>query len=119
MPMDAYRQGDAFVVHFDLPGVDPATIELTVEQNVLIVSAERNWASQDGVEVVVSERPQGQFSWQLFLGEGLDTEHIQANYDNGVLTVKVPIAEQAKPRKVEISTAANAPKAIDTTSTAA
>ncbi|MBW3615984.1 MAG: Hsp20/alpha crystallin family protein, partial [Actinobacteria bacterium] len=85
MPMDAYRAGDHFVVHFDLPGVDAGSIELTVEKNVLTVTAERRWQSQDGQEVLVTERPQGSFSRQLFLGEGLDPERIEANYDNGVL----------------------------------
>ena len=103
MAMDAYRRGDSFVVHFDLPGIDPATIDLTVEKNVLTVSAERRWQPADGDEVVVAERPQGSFSRQLFLGEGLDPERIEARYDNGVLTVAVPVAERAKPRKVEIS----------------
>jgi HSP20 family protein len=122
MPMDAYRRGDHFVVHFDLPGIDPASIDLTIEKNVLTVSAERTWARSEGDEVVVSERPQGSFSRQLFLGEGLDADGIAADYEHGVLTVTVPVAEKAKPRKVEISSngsGAAAPTAIDATSTAA
>src|SRR5215211_810639 len=103
MPMDAYRRGDHFVVHFDLPGVDPSSIDLTVEKNVLTVSAERHWEHAEDHEVVVAERPQGSFSRQLFLGEGLDAEGIEANYDAGVLTVEVPVAEQAKPRKVQVT----------------
>ena len=103
MPMDAYRQGDHFVVHLDLPGVDPESVELTVEKNVLTVRAERHAAQADGSEWLVNERPQGSFTRQLFLGEGLDNERIEANYDQGVLTVTVPVAETAKPRKVEIS----------------
>jgi HSP20 family protein len=118
MPMDAYRRGDHFVVHFDLPGVDPSSIDLTVEKNVLTVSAERHWEPDEGSEVVVSERPQGRFSRQLFLGEGLDPDGIEANYDGGVLTVRVPVAEQAKPRKVQV-TAGGSSTAIDTGSTAA
>jgi HSP20 family protein len=102
MSMDAYRQGDSFVVHFDLPGVDPESIDLTVEKNVLTVRAERNWQSGDDQEVLISERPQGTFTRQLFLGESLDAEHIQATYRNGVLTLTIPVAEQAKPRKVEV-----------------
>ena len=102
MPMDAYRHGEEFVVHFDLPGVDPGSIDLTVEKNVLTVSAERNWQAGEGYQVVASERPQGKFSRQLFLGEGLDYDHISAGYDHGVLTVTIPVAEAAKPRKVEI-----------------
>jgi HSP20 family protein len=119
MPMDAYREGDHFVVHFDLPGVEPPSIDLTVEKNVLNVSAERTWRPEDGQEVVVSERPQGSFSRQLFLGESLDTEHIEASYDNGVLTVRVPVAEQAKPRRVEIGGGGSSSKAINTQTTAA
>jgi len=105
-------------VHFDLPGIDPRSINLTVEKNVLTVSAERTWRPEDGQEVVVSERPQGAFSRQLFLGESLDTERIEANYDNGVLTVRVPVAEQAKPRRVEISGGSSS-KAINAQTTAA
>ena len=114
MPLDAYRDGDRFVVVLDIPGIDPGTIDLTVEKNVLSISAERRWERTEGLEVVVAERPQGGFSRQLFLGEGLDAEHIQASYDNGVLTVTVPVAEQAKPRKVEISHGASEAKAIET-----
>ena len=118
MPMDAYRRGDHFVVHFDLPGVEPASIDLTVEKNVLSVSAERHWEPAEDSQVVVAERPQGSFTRQLFLGEGLDPDGIEANYDAGVLTVRVPVAEQAKPRKVEV-TADRSSTAIDTGSTAA
>jgi len=108
VPMDAYRKGGHFIVHFDVPGVDPAGIELTVEKNVLTVSAERarQWG-EEVEEVVVAERPVGSFSRQLFLGETLDTEHIEANCENGVLTLRIPVAEAAKPRKVEISQSAN------------
>ena len=102
MPMDAYRRNGDFVVHFDLPGIDPGTIDLTLEKNVLTVAAERRFAKQEGDEITVSERPQGRFSRQLFLGESLDPDRIQANYDQGVLTLHIPIAERAKPRKVEI-----------------
>lgn len=105
MPMDAYRQGEEFVVHFDLPGVDTESIDLDVERNVLTVKAERYSATADneGVEPVVSERPRGAFSRQLFLGETLDADNITASYDAGVLTLRIPVAEQAKPRKIAIS----------------
>lgn len=116
MPMDAYREGDRVVVHFDLPGVDPSSIDLTVEKNVLAVSAERRWEPREDQQVVVSERPQGTFRRQLFLGENLDLEHVQANYEHGVLTVTIPLAEKAKPRKVEITTGSGA-AAIEATST--
>lgn len=117
MPMDAYRRGDRFLVHFDLPGVDPSSVDLTVEKNVLQVQAERSWRREDSDEVIVSERPQGSFTRQLFLGEGLDAEGIEATYDQGVLTVSIPVAEQAKPRKVEITNGSGA-TAIDANSSA-
>lgn len=108
MPMDAYRHADEFVVHFDIPGVDPSSIDLDVERNVLTVKAERALLAPDGVDYQVAERPRGVFSRQLFLGETLDAEHIAASYDAGVLTLRVPIAEQAKPRKIEISAGSGA-----------
>jgi HSP20 family protein len=104
MPMDAYRDGDRFVVAFDLPGVDPDGIELDVERNVLTVKAERRpIATGEHVEMQVAERPLGVFSRQLFLGDTLDTDRIEAHYDSGVLTLRIPIAEKAKPRKISIS----------------
>ncbi|OEV08857.1 HSP20 family protein [Streptomyces sp. Amel2xB2] len=103
MPMEAYRSGDEFVVHFDLPGVSPESIDLDVERNVLTVHAERRSPAPEGAEKVVAERPSGTFSRQLFLGETLDTERIDAAYDAGVLTLRIPVAEKAKPRKIEIS----------------
>ncbi len=120
MPMDAYRHGESFVVHFDLPGVEASSIDLTVEKNVLTVSAQRQWQPTEGDQVLASERPQGSFTRQLFLGEALDAEHIEASYDNGVLTVSIPVAEQAKPRKVQITSGdGSAAKAIETESAAA
>ncbi len=102
MPMDAYRSGDEFVVAFDLPGVDPAAIDLDVERNVLTVRAERRPVTGEQVEMQVAERPLGVFSRQLFLGDTLDTEHIAASYESGVLTLRIPVAEKAKPRKITI-----------------
>ena len=104
MPIDAYRKKDSFLVQFDLPGVDSEAIDLTVEKNVLTVHAERNRPEADGVEMLVAERPQGTFTRQLFLGETLDTDRIEAEYTDGVLTLRIPVAENAKPRKVEIGT---------------
>lgn len=104
MPLDAYRRNGDFVVNFDLPGVDPDTIDLTVEKNVLTVTAERSFPRTDSDEIVVAERPQGRFTRQLFLGESLDADDIKANYDAGVLTLHIPVAEKAKPRKVEVTT---------------
>ncbi len=108
MAMDAYRDGDSFVVHFDLPGIDPGSIELTVERNVLTVKAERTWSPAEGQEVLTAERPQGSFSRQLFLAETLDVDHIEANYDAGVLTLRIPVTEKAKPRRVEIASGGRA-----------
>jgi HSP20 family protein len=93
MPMDAYRAGDRFLVHLDLPGIDPGSIDLTVEQSVLTVSAQRQWQPGDDTQVVVAERPHGTFTRQLFLGENLDADRLEAHYDQGVLTVTVPVAE--------------------------
>ncbi|MCE7009812.1 Hsp20/alpha crystallin family protein [Kibdelosporangium philippinense] len=103
IPMDAYRDGDEFVVHFDLPGVDPQAVEVDVERNVLTVKVERRPTHKADVQMQVSERPLGVFSRQLFLGDSLDTERIDAAYANGVLTLRIPVAERAKPRKIEIS----------------
>jgi HSP20 family protein len=104
MPMDAYREGEKFVVAFDLPGVAPDGIELDVERNVLTVKAERRPAQLgENVEMQVAERPLGVFSRQLFLGDTLDADRIEASYNAGVLTLTIPIAEQAKPRKIAIA----------------
>ena len=102
MPMDAWRDGDRFIVEFDLPGVDEESLDLDVERNVLTVRATRPDLDPDR-EMVSAERPRGVFSRQLFLGETLDAERLFANYDAGVLTIRIPIAEKAKPRKVEIT----------------
>ncbi|MBW0092918.1 Hsp20/alpha crystallin family protein [Pseudonocardia sp. KRD-184] len=106
MPMDAYRAGDEFVVAFDLPGVDPTAVELDVERNVLTVKAERRPAATgEHVEMQVAERPLGVFSRQLFLGDALDADHIRASYEAGVLTLRIPVAERAKPRRITIEQA--------------
>jgi HSP20 family protein len=114
MPMDAWRSGDTFVVAFDLPGVDPDAIELDVERNVLTVKAERRPAvEREQVEMQVAERPLGVFSRQLFLGDTLDTENIAADYEAGVLTLRIPVAERAKPRKITITAGDNGRREID------
>ena len=109
MPIDAYRTGDHFVVEFDLPGVSADSIDLTVERNVLTVHAARSRRDSEGEarEMVVAERPFGTFSRQLFLGETLDTDAIKATYTDGVLRLEIPVAEQAKPRKVEVKAGAS------------
>lgn len=112
MPIDAYRQGETFVVQFDLPGVASDSIDLTVEKNVLTVHAERKRETAEDVELLVAERPLGTFSRQLFLGETLDTDRIEATYADGVLTLRIPVAESAKPRKVTIATDHREPAAI-------
>jgi HSP20 family protein len=103
MPMDAYRRGNDFYVHFDLPGVDADSIDLTVEQNVLTVKAERARTGPEGADMVISERPAGTFTRQLFLGETLDTDKIEANYEAGVLTLTIPAHEAAQPRRLSIT----------------
>ncbi|MBR7831526.1 Hsp20/alpha crystallin family protein, partial [Actinospica sp. MGRD01-02] len=106
MPMDAYRDGETYVVCFDLPGIDPSAIELQVERNVLTVKAERRPVhTGEKFEMQVNERPLGVFSRQLFLGETLDADRIDADYSAGVLTLRIPIAEKAKPRRIEINAA--------------
>ncbi len=103
MPMDAYRQGDTFYIHFDLPGINAESIDLTVEQSVLTVRAERRPEQPDGAEMIVAERPAGVFTRQVFLGDTLDTEHIGADYSAGVLTLTIPVHEQAKPRSIQVT----------------
>lgn len=103
IPMDAYRQGDQFVVHFDILGVEPSSIDVDVERNVLTVKAERRPSDiGENVEMLVHERPLGVYSRQLFLGDTLDAEHAEATYDCGVLTLTIPVREQAKPRKISV-----------------
>jgi HSP20 family protein len=114
MPMDAYRDGDRFVVALDLPGVAADAVELNVERNVLTVKAERRpTALGDHVEMQVAERPLGVFSRQLFLGDMLDTDNIHAAYGNGVLTLRIPVTERAEPRKIAISAGESERKQID------
>ena len=102
MPMDAWREGDEFIVEFDLPGVTEDSLNLDVERNVLTVHAERPGLNQDR-EMVSAERPRGVFSRQLFLGDNLDANQIQASYHNGVLRLSIPVAEKAKPRRIKIA----------------
>ncbi|MGC8472491.1 MAG: Hsp20/alpha crystallin family protein [Acidimicrobiales bacterium] len=104
VPMDAYRVGDDVVADFDLPGVEPESIELTVDGSVLTVSAERRFSPDESAEILVAERPHGRWTRRVQLGNSLDTEHVEAHYEDGVLTVRIPLAAHAKPRKVAIST---------------
>lgn len=103
MPMDAYRQGGKFLIELDLPGVSADATEITVEGDTLTIKAERHAREMpDGVELVISERPRGTFVRQVLLGENLDTDRIEARFDSGVLSIAIPVAEHAKPRRIEI-----------------
>ena len=106
--MDAYRRGEQFIVQFDLPGVEPAAIDLTVEQNVLTVRAERRFEPRQDDEVVVAERPHDTSTRQIFLCDTLDAENMQANCEQGVLTLTIPVAETAKPRRVQVGGSSDA-----------
>lgn len=114
-PMDAYRRGEDVWVHVDLPGVTTDNLDINVERNVLTISAERDWAPNEGDRMYLNERARGSFRRQVNLGEGLDAEHIEADLSDGVLTLRIPVAERAKPRKISITTG-TAP-AIETEST--
>lgn len=103
MPMDAWQEDGEFVVAFDLPGVNVDSVDLDIERNVLTVRAERRDATQPNVELIASERPRGVFSRQLILGDTLDTEKVKASHSDGVLTLRIPVLEKAKPRKIEIT----------------
>lgn len=104
MPMDLYRDGDHYVLTADLPGIDPGSVDVDVDGQLLTVRAERTVSGADGVKWITRERTSGTFLRQLSLGQGIDTEKISAHYRNGVLSVMIPVSEQAKPRKVQVST---------------
>lgn len=101
--LDAYREGDSFFIDIDLPGVDPASIDVTVDRKVLSIRAERKRVEREGVTYVVAERQMGPVSRQVFLSDSLDTDRLDARYDNGVLTLTIPVTEKAKPRKIEVA----------------
>jgi HSP20 family protein len=101
-PMDAYRRGDEFIVHLDLPGVDPGSIDITVESGTLSVTAERRFEQEDEDEIIVNERPQGRFNRDLRFGSAIDVERIGASYEGGVLTLTLPVSERAKPRTIQV-----------------
>ena len=104
VPMDAYRKGDEVVLVFDLPGVDRESIDLTVERGVLSLRAERPWDVGDEAEVYAAERGHGALERQVLLGEALDIDHVEASFDDGVLTVRIPVAEGARTRRIEVTT---------------
>jgi HSP20 family protein len=110
MPMDAYRRGSDVWVHLDLPGVSADSIDISLERNVLTVTAQRDWNRQDDDQLYITERRRGAFTRQVHLGDSLDAEAIEADYNDGVLTLRIPIAEQAQPRKIAVN---RHPGAID------
>jgi HSP20 family protein len=119
IPMDAVRKGDRVEIHFEIPGVDPDSIDVEVENNVLTVTAERREQSErkEGEDVLIRERRYGRFTRQISLGDNLATDHLDANYRNGVLTVTVPVVEQAKPRKVQVGSGETGAQPIEAQST--
>ena len=117
MPMDAYRRGENVWVHIDLPGIAPDSLDISVERGVLTVSAERDWQREEGDQFYLAERPRGSYRRQVHLGEGLDAEHIEADLSDGVLTLRIPVAEVAKPRKISVGTGQSGHAAIDASST--
>jgi HSP20 family protein len=113
MPMEAFRRGDEFVVALDLPGVNPDDVEVTVERNVVGIRARRQAFRSEGDEVIVDERPQGEFTRQLFLGDNLESGEMRANFDRGVLTLTIPVAEKSKARRIQIGSSGGRPPVIE------
>ncbi|KAF2413477.1 heat-shock protein Hsp20 [Microbacterium sp. B35-04] len=109
MPMDLYRDGDHYVLTADLPGIDPGSVDIDVDGQLLTIRAERTLHSGDDVKWITREREAASFLRQLNLGQGIDTERISANYNNGVLSVTIPVSEKAKPRKIEVMSEGGAP----------
>lgn len=117
LPMEALRRGDRFLVALDMPGVQADDMDVTVERNVVTVRGVRRPLHEEGDEVIVDERPNGEFSRQLFLGENLDVSKMAATFEYGVLTIEIPVSEESKPRKIEVSgTSAAIPKQPQTAS---
>ena len=116
VPMDAYRRGNEVILDLDLPGMDPDAIDLTVERDVLTISANRQWDRKEDDETFAAERPHGAFTRRVLLGNSLDTSNLQASYDHGVLTVTLPVTEQAQPRKIAIDSG-HGQAAIEATTT--
>lgn len=116
MPMDLYRKGDHYILSADLPGIDPGSVDVDIDGPLLTIRAERTLTTDEDAQWITRERTSGSFLRQLSLGQGLDTEKISATYNNGVLSVMIPISEKAKPRKIEISTE-NTPQQIESTTT--
>lgn len=119
MPMDLYRDGDVYILNADLPGIDPGSVDIDVDGQLLTIRAERTLSSTDGVKWLTRERQAGSFLRQLNLGQGVDTESIAASYSNGVLSVTIPVSEKAKPRKISVASADATPVAVQEPETAA
>ena len=102
MPMDVWQAEDGYHVALDLPGVDPGSVEITTERNMLMIRAERRAEYGQGSNVLLAERPQGRFTRQLQVGDGLDTGKVSATYNDGVLLLTIPLSEQAQPRRIEV-----------------
>jgi HSP20 family protein len=118
MPMDAFRRGNDVWVHIDLPGVKADSLDITVERNLLTITAERDWQRQEGDQAYFGERYRGSFRRQIQLGDGLDLDNLEADLHDGVLTVRIPVAEQAKPRRIEVSHNRETQEAIEVTASA-
>jgi len=112
MPVDLYRDGERYVLSADLPGIDPGSVDIDVDGQLLTIRAQRTVSSAEGAKWLVQERPAGSYLRQFSLGEGLDMEQISAAYDNGVLSVIIPVSEKAKPRRIQVQTAENAQKTL-------
>ncbi|WP_411700042.1 Hsp20/alpha crystallin family protein [Conyzicola sp.] len=110
MPIDLYRDGDHYILNADLPGIDPGTVDVDVDGQLLTIRAERTVRGHEGVKWLAQERPSGSFLRQFTLGEGIDGEKISANYDNGVLSVMIPVTERARPRKISVTASGAAKK---------
>lgn len=114
LPMTAYRRGDELHVSLDVPGVEPPDVDVTVERNVVGIHAVRRAPAQQGDEVLIDEKPYGEYTRQLFLGENMDISRMTAHLDMGVLSLHIPVAEESKPRRVEIDAASSQPRTIGT-----
>ncbi|MCU1625797.1 MAG: heat shock protein Hsp20 [Pseudonocardia sp.] len=112
IPMAAFRRGDQVLAYFDLPGINPEDVEITIERNVTTIRAERRPAYQEGDEVIVDERPYGTFSRQVFLGDSLDLDKMTADYAHGELRLTIPVSEKAKPRRIELRTSDQEPQQV-------
>jgi HSP20 family protein len=104
MPVDLYRDGDQYVLNADMPGIDPGSVDIDVDGQLLTIRAERTAGARSNVKWLAQERPHGSYLRQFSVGEGIDSEKISAHYDNGVLSLLIPVSERAKPRKIEVST---------------